>query len=138
MVNESMSNSDDGEPRNRKLGVVIPLVNEEKTVENLLQEVLFYLQTQDEIFCIVDTKSTDNTLDILNRISIEDCRVKTIWAPENTCVVDAYFRGYREALNLGCDWILEMDGGMSHLPKHIPDFEKAMFEGYDFAAGSWI
>jgi len=51
-------------------------------------------------------------------------------------VVDAYFRGYREAYAAGCKWILEMDGGLSHAPELIPRFIEAMESGVDFAAGS--
>jgi dolichol-phosphate mannosyltransferase len=51
-------------------------------------------------------------------------------------VVDAYFRGYEEAIELGCEWILEMDGGFSHRPEEIPRFVEAMERGFDFAAGS--
>jgi dolichol-phosphate mannosyltransferase len=60
-----------------------------------------------------------------------------VFAPENRSVVDAYFRGYREALAGDFDWILEMDGGLSHLPEQIPRFVEAMAGGrYDFAGGS--
>jgi len=62
--------------------------------------------------------------------------VHCVWAPENRCVVDAYFRGYREAYAAGAEWILEMDGGLSHLPEEIPRFIEAMEAGVDFAAGS--
>ncbi|MDT8390812.1 MAG: glycosyltransferase family 2 protein [Lentisphaeria bacterium] len=62
--------------------------------------------------------------------------VRCVWAPENRCVVDAYFRGYREAYDAGAEWILEMDGGLSHLPEEIPRFIQAMESGVDFAGGS--
>jgi dolichol-phosphate mannosyltransferase len=51
-------------------------------------------------------------------------------------VVDAYVRGYREALNSGCDWILEIDAGFSHQPPDIPQFFDKMLEGYDCVFGS--
>ena len=63
-------------------------------------------------------------------------QVECVWAPENRCVVDAYFRGYREAVAAGAEWILEMDGGLSHCPEEIPRFISAMETGVDFAAGS--
>src|SRR5207245_10992885 len=59
-----------------------------------------------------------------------------VWAPANRRVVDAYFRGYIEALAADCDWILEMDAGLSHAPEQIPRFLRAMHDGFDFAAGS--
>jgi dolichol-phosphate mannosyltransferase len=52
-------------------------------------------------------------------------------------VVDAYKRGYREALNHDSDWILELDAGYSHLPSDIPVFFNKMMEGnYDCVFGS--
>lgn len=63
-------------------------------------------------------------------------QLNCVWAPENRCVVDAYFRGYREAYETGAEWILEMDGGLSHLPEEIPRFIAAMESGVDFAGGS--
>jgi dolichol-phosphate mannosyltransferase len=117
-------------------GVVIPLANEEATVEQLLQRVLAQLGPLDRIFCVLDGKSKDRTMALVRGVSSLDPRVEAVWAPENRCVVDAYFRGFREALAAGCDWILEMDGGLSHSPEEIPRFLDAVGKGADFAAGS--
>ena len=57
-------------------------------------------------------------------------------APENRCVVDAYIRGYREALASGAEWILEIDGGFSHDPGNIPQFFPYMAQNYDCVFGS--
>ncbi|HYJ46296.1 MAG TPA: glycosyltransferase, partial [Pyrinomonadaceae bacterium] len=54
----------------------------------------------------------------------------------NRSVVDAYVRGYKEALAAGCDWILEIDAGFSHQPSDIPQFFASMLEGYDCVFGS--
>lgn len=118
------------------LGVVIPLANEEPTVRSLLVRVLDQLEADDRVYCVVDEASRDRTREAVDNFSQEDPRVFSIYAPENRSVVDAYFRGYREALGAGHDWILEMDGGLSHLPEEIPRFLSAMSAGYDFAAGS--
>ncbi len=122
--------------RTARLGVVIPLANEESTVDELLEGVLHQLASEDCIFCIIDKASQDATPDGLRAWSSRDPRVRVIWAPENRCVVDAYFRGYREALAADCDWILEMDAGLSHDPAEIPLFLSAMKTGASFAAGS--
>lgn len=119
-----------------RLGIVIPMANEEATVEDLLRRVLAQLEERDRIYCILDEKSRDRTMERVRGIAAADSRVEAVWAPENRCVVDAYFRGYREALAAGCAWILEMDGGMSHCPEEIPRFLDAIGTGIDFAAGS--
>jgi len=119
-----------------KLGVVIPLANEEDNIRQLLSRVLVHLQPQDRIYCVLDKVSKDNTRSIISEFSQKDPRASVVWAPENRCVVDAYIRGYRAALDDGCDWILEMDGGFSHLPEEIPKFLSAMQEGCDYVGGS--
>ena len=85
---------------------------------------------------MLDNVCKDRTKEIIDERSKQDPRIKLIWAPENRCAVDAYFRGYTEAYKDRCDWILEMDGGLSHRPEEIPRFIKAMQDGAEFAAGS--
>jgi len=50
--------------------------------------------------------------------------------------VDAYIRGYREALDAGCDWILENDAGFRHQPLDNPQFYDKMAQGNDWVFGS--
>ncbi|MFV1977158.1 MAG: glycosyltransferase family 2 protein, partial [Candidatus Scalindua sp.] len=124
------------EEKRPKLGVIIPLANEEETVEKLLTEILQHLLPQDSIYCVFDNACKDSSLALVEKFALNEPRVVAVWAPENRCVVDAYFAGYRHAIANDCQWILEMDGGFSHLPNQIPRFIKAMENGYDFAAGS--
>jgi dolichol-phosphate mannosyltransferase len=115
--------------------VTIPLANEEATVDELLDRVLAQLTPEDGVFCVLDNVSRDRTRQRIEARSAADPRVVLVWAPENRCVVDAYFRGYRAALDAGCRWILEMDGGLSHQPEQIGQFLRAMEQGYDYAGG---
>ena len=119
-----------------RLGVIIPLANEEKTVASLLEDILVQLGPHDRIFCILDNVSKDRTRELVQDAARSDNRIIEVWAPENRCVVDAYFRGYQSALDAGCAWILEMDGGYSHNPVEIGRFIEAMEQGVDFVAGS--
>ena len=119
-----------------RLGVIIPLANEEATVAAFLQDILIRIGAEDRIFCVLDTVSKDRTRELVQDAARDDSRICEVWAPENRCVVDAYFRGYRAALDAGCAWILEMDGGYSHKPAEIPRFIEAMQQGVDFIAGS--
>lgn len=135
-----MHNTNDQPPPSQpppiRLGVIIPLANEQATIEQFLSDVLARLEPEDRVFCILDKVSKDDTRKLLQQVMASDSRVIEVWAPENRCVVDAYFCGYRSALEAGCQWILEMDGGYSHNPAEIPLFVEAMKKGVEFAAGS--
>ncbi len=84
-----------------------------------------------DYFVVLDGVSKDNTLDLLRSFATHDPRLKPVWAPENRCVVDAYTRGYQEAIATGADWVLEIDAGFSHRPDDLPLFFETMARGYD-------
>jgi len=118
--------------------IVIPMANEEKDFHlftNELAQVLDRL-TGGTSYLVVDKASKDRTLELCQELSATDNRFKTVWAPENKNVVDAYMRGYKEAYQKGHDLIIEMDAGMSHEPKALPMFLRVLNEGNTCAFGS--
>lgn len=122
------------------LGVVCPMASEEQTALPFVNAVLEQCHSRDfkkvTFFAILDRACKDNTLELLREHAKEQPQLRVVWAPENKGVVDAYVRGYREALAAGCDWILEIDAGFSHQPEDIPQFFDKMLEGYDCVFGS--
>jgi len=118
--------------------VVIPMANEEKEFYPFVNELLSVLDRQPSgaVYAIVDMVSKDKTLELCQELSLRDPRFKTIWAPENKNVVDAYLRGYREALKYSHDFIIEMDAGCSHDPRALPMFLRVLNEGNECAFGS--
>jgi dolichol-phosphate mannosyltransferase len=122
------------------LGVVCPLANEESSAVQFVKEVLNQCAAfgfrKTTFFAVLDNASRDRTRELLEELQTTERRLQVVWAPENRCVVDAYVRGYREALQAGCDWILEIDAGFSHQPENIPPFFEKMSEGYDCVFGS--
>jgi dolichol-phosphate mannosyltransferase len=123
-----------------KLGIVCPMANEETSavpfVNAVLTECLPRGFKSITFFVVLDRVSHDGTRGLLEELAKEKPELKVVWSPENRSVVDAYVRGYREALNAGCDWILEIDAGFSHQPPDIPQFFDKMLEGYDCVFGS--
>jgi dolichol-phosphate mannosyltransferase len=115
------------------LAVVCPMANERESAESFVTSVLEKCDDFKAVtfLAILDNASKDGTLDILNNLQKTQPKLNVVWAPENKCVVDAYMRGYKEALSTGCDWILEIDAGFSHQPSGIPSFFEKMSEGYD-------
>jgi dolichol-phosphate mannosyltransferase len=123
-----------------KLGVVCPMANERETAVRMVEEVLnvcapFGFESV-TFYAVLDRVSKDGTLDLLRDLEKRREDFCVVWAPENRNVVDAYRRGYQEALDAGCEWILEIDAGGSHQPSDIPRFFEKMLEGYDCVFGS--
>ncbi|MEO5572811.1 MAG: glycosyltransferase [Bacteroidia bacterium] len=118
--------------------IIIPMANEEKDFQpfvEVLKKVMDRLESG-TVYLIVDTVSKDNTLNLSKELSKNDNRFITVWSPENKNVVDAYIRGYKEALNNSHDIIIEMDAGLSHDPRAIPMFLRTLNEGNECAFGS--
>lgn len=122
------------------LGVICPMANERATVATFVPDVLECCSGRCRtlsFFAVVDNVSTDGTVDILRSMADKDPRIRVVWAPENRCVVDAYLRGYREALGQGCHWLLEIDAGYSHDPADAAGFFDLADTGrYDCVFGS--
>ena len=123
-----------------KLGVVCPMANERDSAVRFVEEVLetcapFGFESA-TFYAVLDGVSKDGTLELLRDLEKRRADFRVVWAPENRSVVDAYMRGYREALDAGCDWILEIDAGYSHQPSDIPRLFGKMLEGYDCVFGS--
>jgi len=122
------------------LGIVCPMANEEDCALAFVDQVLAQCGTRGfksvTFFAILDKKSTDRTRETLEDLQATQTDLQVVWAPENRSVVDAYVRGYREALTAGCDWVLEIDAGFSHQPADIAQFFDKMGEGYDCVFGS--
>ncbi|MBN2180463.1 MAG: glycosyltransferase [Sedimentisphaerales bacterium] len=120
------------------LGIVCPMANERQTSVKFVNLVLEQCGEFKQVtfFAVFDNACKDGTIDLLKDLAGQLPQLKVIWAPENKCVVDAYVRGYNEALDAGCDWILEIDAGFSHEPSEIPRLFEKMLQGYDCVFGS--
>ena len=118
--------------------VVIPLANEEQELPDLvaaLDKVMGDLEGG-RVYLVVDRVSRDRTMEACAALAGNDPRYIACWMPENRNVVDAYVNGFRKALAGGHEIIIEMDGGLSHDPRAIPAFLRALGEGNDCAFGS--
>jgi dolichol-phosphate mannosyltransferase len=122
----------------KNLAVVCPMANEGDNaaafaLSTLKQCVGFRSVT---FLAVIDKASTDNTREVLEDLARTNPAVVVVWAPENRCAVDAYVRGYKEAMAREADWILEIDAGFSHQPEDIPQFFDQMEKGHDCVFGS--
>ena len=120
----------------KKTIIVMPVANEEDTMEQILDEILALPYDNLHIYPVVDSYSRDRTEEIIRRKASENDKVKCIFYKESKGVISCYLEGFRQALADGAEQILEMDGGGSHLPSEIPQFLERMDEGYDCVWGS--
>lgn len=118
--------------------IIIPMANEAKEFGEFTNELAKSLSSigSGTVYFVVDNASRDNTLALCRQLSSADARFNTVFEPKNKNVVDAYLRGYKEAYDHGHTFIIEMDAGMSHDPKALPLFLKALEDGNDCAFGS--
>lgn len=118
--------------------LVIPLANEEAEFAVLIDALRTMLDRlgSGTVYLVVDNVSTDRTLELSQQLEAHDPRFRTVWAPENRNVVDAYIRGYHEAYDQGHELIIEMDAGLSHDPRALPMFLRVLNEGNECAFGS--
>jgi dolichol-phosphate mannosyltransferase len=120
------------------LAIACPMANEAETATRFVDSVLANCATVGtrKFLAIVDEASKDDTRKILEAHAANVPELTVVWAPENRSVVDAYVRGYREALATNADWVLEIDAGFSHQPSDIPTLLEKMRQGYDCVFGS--
>jgi len=118
--------------------LVIPMANEQEEFEPFVSLLTTVLNTYEPgtVYFVVDEVSKDNTLRLCRDLSEKDKRYVTVWAHENKNVVDAYMRGYKEALKNNHEIIIEMDAGLSHDPRALPMFLRVLNEGNECAFGS--
>ncbi len=118
--------------------LLIPMANEETDFDIFIHALKNSIDNLPgvSVFLVVDNASRDKTLQLCQSLSESDKRFHNVWAPENKNVVDAYIRGYKEALKTNAQYIIEMDAGMSHDPVELPKFLKFLSQGYSCVYGS--
>lgn len=104
----------------KKLVVLIPTYNEWENIEELVREVLALPLELDLSVLVVDDNSPDGTGDVVRRLAEHDPRLKVLIRLKRRGRGAAGIDGFKEALNLGADYVIEMDGDLSHQPRFIP------------------
>lgn len=123
---------------NPRFAICIPMANEEDSFVDFISSLTSVIDVYQgaSVYLVVDKASTDSTPLLCEQLQQRDPRFHYVWAPENKNVVDAYLRGFAEAMKEKPDFIVEMDGGGSHDPRALHAFVRAMTEGNECAFGS--
>ncbi len=117
------------------LSFVIPVKNEEKNVEILVDEIEDVL-TKEKIkfyeIIFVDDGSTDQTFETLKKLRFKNKNIKILKLRGNFGKAVALSIGFRHAKG---EIIFTMDGDLQDNPKEIPNFLKKIDEGFDLVSG---
>ncbi|MDD2365250.1 MAG: polyprenol monophosphomannose synthase [Desulfuromonadaceae bacterium] len=116
-----------------KAFVVIPTYNEKDNVKTLTSAVL--AQHPDIHILFVDDNSPDGTGLIIDRLVAENERVHVLHRTGKLGLGSAYREGFKAALSMEADYLLEMDADFSHDPTMLPMFLSSMKES-DLVIGS--
>lgn len=120
----------------KKTIIVMPVANEEEHMAEVLENILNLPYDNLYIYPVIDDYSKDNTEKIIREYADRTDKVKCIFYKESRGVISCYLEGFRQALLDGAEYIIEMDGGGSHLPSEIPQFINKLNEGYECVWGS--
>jgi len=116
------------------LSVVIPVYNEEESLEPLVDELRAVLDSAGRSYeiVIVDDGSTDGTYRVILRLHQKGPRLKAIRLKRNFGQTAAIAAGFAHARG---DIILAMDGDGQNDPKDIPAMLDKLEEGFDLVSG---
>lgn len=117
------------------ISIVIPVYNEDESLPELKDWILRVMQENNFTFEIimVDDGSSDNSWNIIEKMSKEDNRIKGIKFRRNYGKSPALNTGFVQAVG---DVVITMDADMQDSPDEIPElYRKIKEDGYDLVSG---
>jgi dolichol-phosphate mannosyltransferase len=112
--------------------IVVPLFNEEATLEDVLAEVR---RAPGSDILIVNDGSTDRSAAILAAEGARDPRLAVITLAENRGYGASLIDGFAYAISRGYDAVVTIDCDAQHEPQQIPEFVAALGDA-DIVSGS--
>ena len=116
------------------ISVVVPLLNEEHSLETLYDEIARALEPHEHEFEVVfvDDGSTDGSLSVLSRLHDEMTNVVVVHFRRNFGKAAALQAGFLEARG---DFIVTIDADLQDDPAEIPKMLAKLDEGFDLVSG---
>ena len=116
------------------ISVVVPLLNEEQSLETLYGEIADALDRLRHEFEVVfvDDGSTDGSLSVLERLHEEHANVVVVHLRRNFGKASALQAGFLEARG---DLVVTIDADLQDDPSEIPKLLAKLDEGFDLVSG---
>ena len=122
---------------NKILVVVIPVSNEEDNIFDFVNDILKKLSFLTKTYLILsfDQTNKDKSLDIAKSLAKKNGNIKIVNKP-TSCPVEAYLNGYYEAIQIKCDYIVELNAGYRHQPDDLKKLYNGLNQNIDCIFGS--
>ncbi|TXE10045.1 glycosyltransferase [Seonamhaeicola algicola] len=117
------------------ISVVIPLLNEQESLNELHDWIVQVMQSNHFSYEIIfiDDGSTDNSWQVIKRLSIENPYVKAIRFLKNFGKSQALHAGFEKSQG---DVVITMDADLQDSPDEIPElYNMIVNDGYDLVSG---
>jgi dolichol-phosphate mannosyltransferase len=116
------------------ISIVVPLLNEEHSLDALYHELASVLDQRDEPWEVVfvDDGSTDGSLGVLTRLHDESTNVVVVHLRRNFGKAAALQAGFLEARG---DVVVTIDADLQDDPAEIPQLLAKLDEGFDLVSG---
>jgi len=118
-----------------KVVAMIPTFNEAENIRDLIAAILALPGEFDVQVLVADDNSPDGTAAIVKGMAASDPRVHLLLRLKRRGRGTGGIDGFKAALELGADLVVEMDGDFSHQPKFIPALAAAARD-FDLVLGS--
>lgn len=115
--------------------IIIPTYNERENIVQLINDI-FLLNIPDLKIIVVDDNSPDKTADAVAQAQTMYPDLYLVRRNGKLGIGSAYIAGFKKALALNSDFIIEMDADFSHDPKDLPRLIAACENNSDLAIGS--
>jgi len=113
--------------------IVIPTYNEKNNIRPLVEDIFRVAPTVKIL--IVDDNSPDGTGKVADELANQYTQVAILHRERKEGLGKAYIAGFKEALKINPDYIIQMDADFSHSPKYIPQLLREI-KSYDLVLGS--
>jgi dolichol-phosphate mannosyltransferase len=114
--------------------VCLPTYNEHENLEPMLRALGEVLGPDDRVL-VIDDNSPDGTGELADRLAAETETVEVLHRPRKEGLGPAYLAGFRRALELGAELVVEIDCDFSHDPADVPRLLEAAGDA-DLVLGS--
>jgi dolichol-phosphate mannosyltransferase len=114
--------------------IAMPTFNERENLPIRVEQICA-LNLPDVSILVVDDNSPDGTGQLAEELG-KKYPVQVLHRQQKNGLGPAYIAGFKKALSMGADYVLQMDADGSHQAKYIPQLIAKMDEGVDVVLGS--